>query len=293
MIYKKVKYKWVSLYDSQFADALDPSYIVLQNMDMIVPYDTETEETTNGTRGMRTRPRDRTWKISGYIADVEAFNRQYGIDYLKNIIKPEGIKETQEYRIEWQDFQNRTFWAMARVIWEVKFSHNVQSPLVEFSFELWSGTPQYFWNTLHTETLTPIFSAFWMFTGDEDGVHLWTVPDGWYAGGSYSLENAWNFEAWVKITDYSLGESVYFMNATNGLRYGVTGISNARIIDTNFRPTVVTDYGVDASKNRMRWSSGFLLSPWENKISANVSSYDYSNPPLENMITVEWYDTYI
>lgn len=293
MIYKKVKYKWVSLYDAQFSDEENPSYLVLQNMDMIVPYDTETEDTTNGARWMRTRPRDRTWRISGYIADAEAFNRQYGVDYLKKIIKPEAIKETQEFRIEWQDFQNRTFWAMARVIWEVKFNHNVQSPLIEFSFELWSGTPQYFWNTLHSETITPIFGSFWVFSGDEDGVHLGTVPDGWYSSGAYALQNDGNYEAGVKISDNSQWDSVYYMNATNWLRYWVTWVSNARIIDTNYRPTLVTDYWIDASKNRMRGSTGFLLSPGENMVSANVSSYDFSNPPLDDSITIEWYDTYI
>lgn len=43
MIYKKVKYKGVSLYDSQYADPITPSYLVLQDMDMSVNYDTKSE----------------------------------------------------------------------------------------------------------------------------------------------------------------------------------------------------------------------------------------------------------
>lgn len=296
MIYKKVKYKGVSLYDSQYADPITPSYLVLQDMDMSVNYDTKSENISvyHGERWYLTTASGRRWKISWVIAEVDPAKRQTAIDYLKSIIRPEGIlSNTPNYRIEWQDFQSRTFWAMARVSSEVSFSHSIQSPIVQFSFELWSESPQYFGNTLHSSTITPVIPSFGLFSWDDDWVHLWYVPEWGNISGGFSLVNAGNFEAWVLISDVSNGNWVFYINNTNSLRYGVTGVSMARIIDTRVRPTLVTDYGVDTSKNRMKGSTGFLLSPWENNVSANVAFYDFWAPPLDNSITLSWYDTYI
>jgi len=296
MIYKKVKYRWVSLWDSQYSDPVTPSYLVLQDMDMRVGYDTKSESISvyHGEKWYLTTAGGRTWKVSWVIAETDPAKRQTAIDYLKSIIRPEGILSNDpNHRIEWQDFQDRTFWAMARVNSEVSFSHQVRSTIIQFSFELWSESPQYFGNTLNTYSLTPTQQAFWLFSGDSDWVHLGYIPDIGNLSGWFSITNAGNFEAGVEITDVSWQDGVFYINNTNGLRYGVNGLSMQRIIDTRVRPTLVTDYGVDNSKNRMKGSTGFLLSPGVNYVSANIANYDYDNPPPENSITLKWYDTYI
>lgn len=296
MIYKKVKYNWVSLYDSQYSDPITPSYLVLQDMNMSVNYDTKSENISiyHGERWYLTTASGRTWKISGVIAEIDPVKRQTAIDYLKSIIRPEWIlSNIPNHRIEWQDFQDRTFWAMARVSSELSLSHQVRSTIIQFSFELWSESPQYFWDVLHTHSITPSAPAFGLFSWDSLWVHLWYIPEWGNLSGWFSITNSGNFEAWVEITDYSWWDGVFYVNNTNWLRYWVNGISNARVIDTRVRPTLVTDYWVDNSKNRMKWSTGFLLSPWVNLVSANVANFDYNSPLPENSVTLKWYDTYI
>lgn len=294
MIYKKVKYRWVSLEDSQYSDPINPSYLVLQDMEMTVNYETKSDSVSLGfwSKWGNTTAKDRTWRISGIIAEVDPAKRQYAIDYLKSIIKPEGIlSKNPNYRIEWQDMTDRTFWSMARVSSEVTFQHQIRSPIISFSFELWSESPQYFGQFLRTTKITPWMMSFWLFTGESDGIHLWFPnenPSEWVG-----MINDWNFAAWVEIHDTSWADGVVYTNYTNGLQYGVSGTATDRIIDTTVRPTVVTDFWVDVSKNRMQWSSWFMLSEWLNKVSANIINYDFSNPPPTDSVLLSWYDTYI
>ena len=296
MLVKNVSYKGISLASSQFSHPVNPSYWVLQDFNMSVSYDTKIENVSmyHGERWYTTLAWWRMFKISGVIADINASNRQDGINYLMNIIRPEWIlSNSPEYKIEWEDFSGRKFWSMARVFSEISFSHQIKNTIIEYSFDLWSESPQYFGDTLRSYSLTPSQQSFWLFSGGVEGVHLWYIPEIGNLSWWFSLTNYGNFEAWVEITDSSGWDGVFYINNTNWLRYWVNWLSLARVIDTRVRPTIVTDYWVDNSKNRMKWSTWFLLSPWVNIVSANITNYDYNNPPITNSITMKWYDTYI
>lgn len=294
MLQKNVRYKWLSFSNEQFFHPTTPSHVILDDFAMSVSYDTDSVDVANyhGVKSYATRAKECIYTISGRIASTQADNRQDGLDYIRSVIRPEWILgKSSEYLLEWEDFKGRSFFTTARVNSPVSISHETLSAYVNFSFELQSDYPAHF-GEHHSITFTPQMQAFGLFSGDSDWVHLGYLPDGGQIWGGISITNAGNFEAWVRITDTSGAEWVFYINNTNGLRYGVSGVSNQRVIDTQVRPSIVTDYGIDSSKNRMRGSTGFLLSPWENIINAIVSQYDFSNPPENNSITLEWYDTY-
>ena len=292
MIYKKIKYKGVSLATSDFST----NNIIITWFDHSVDYDTKKESVTtyHGERGYQTTTSGRTFSISGKIANTDPSVRQVSVDLLKSIIKAEGIlSKDPNYLLEWEDFSDKKYFCRARVDKWLTFSHSTLSAFIDFSFSLWCETPQYYLDGINTITISPSPQSFWLFSGDIDGIHLWFIWESGNTGGGTNISNSGNFEAWVIISDTSWSDGWFYINSTNGLRYGVSGIANQRIINTTVRPTIVTDYWVDSSKNRMKWSSWLLLSPGNNTISANVSSYDWSNPPTENSITIQHYDTYI
>lgn len=133
---------------------------------------------------------------------------------------------------------------------------------MEFSFSLFADSPEYYSTEEKTATLDPNNTlGFGKFSGDLEGVHLGFVPDGGHTLSGSIIENKGNFEAGVKILDTSGIENNYYINITNGLKYGVSGVASHRTIDTTKKPTEIRDGGQLSNAERLVNSTGFLLSP--------------------------------
>lgn len=261
MLFKKIKYGQIDLSDAQFTS----SGIVVQNFEFPLELDTQIETISlgHGQKAFSTRANGRIYAISGYIIGRTASERNKSLEILQRAIRPVGILGMQgDSRLEWQDFNGKSYWTMARVYEAVKITHEIRSDLVEFSFSLFAENPAYYSSEKKTIVLDPSATVgYGLFTGDADGVHLGYMPAGGHSLTGTLAVNEGNFEAGVIIEDYSGIDGNYYENLSNGLKYGVSGIAEHRRIDTMKRPTEILDYGRPSQNFRLPRSMGFLLSP--------------------------------
>ena len=178
MLFKKIKYGQIDLSDAQFTS----SGIVVQNFEFPLELDTQIETISlgHGQKAFSTRANGRIYTISGYIIGRTASERNKSLDILQRAIRPVGILGMQgDSRLEWQDFNGKTYWTMARVYEAVKITHEIRSDLVEFSFSLFAENPAYYSSVKKTIELDPTATVgYGLFTGDADGVHLGYIPAG-------------------------------------------------------------------------------------------------------------------
>lgn len=288
MLYKKLSYKWVSLADAEFSQ----NHLFLESFDFSLVLDTERIVNTfsHWEIAHPTLARGREYIISGSIATPSQEERNEGIEYLSKIICPEGIiSKNPYYRLEWEDFNGKKFWTMARVLEWISYDHSNASDFVSFSFTLFSEKSYYFvWNKKIIPLDEKAVLGYGLFSWDSQWVHLWYIPE-WGNISSWTiLVNEGNFEAPVVIEDRSGIEDNEYLNISNWLRYSLSWTAHDRKIDTNTRPTTITDFWNESTAKRLPWSTGFLLSPWENRIA----SWRGIQFP-ENSITISYYDTYI
>lgn len=207
MIIKNLTYNGVSLADAQYRDPLNPSHSVLIGCDMKYALSTKIEDQTlyHGEKAFLTTAGGRYFAVEGQIADTSAEKRQAGIDYLTSLIRPTGTTiENPDKLLEWQDYAGRSFWCYVRVFDPIVFKHATRDPIIDFSFTLYSETPQYYGSVKHTTSISEdSVLGFGLFSGDADGVHLGYEQDGVNLSGATTIQNAGNFMAGVIIRDRS------------------------------------------------------------------------------------------
>lgn len=288
MLFKKISYWELDLADARFVS----SGIVLQDFYFPLELETHLEDIalSHGQKAFSTRAKWRVYKISWRIIGMTPEKRNMALKILENTIRPSWILgENDTKRLEWENFLWEKFWTLARVYEAITYTHNPQDPIVEFSFSLFAEFSEYFSIKENSIELDPNNTLwFGKFSGDTNGIHLWFLPTGGHALSGSIIENKWNFEAWVKIFDFSWIENNFYINLSNGLKYWVSWRAENRSIDTTKKPTEILDYWQISLAERLPHSTGFLLSPGTN-IIASGNGKEYT----KWQIIISWYDTYI
>lgn len=222
-----------------------------------------------------------TFKGSIYWTKAQ---RQEAMDYLNNVMQPEGLFIDTEwfYTLTWQDYSNREFKTEAKVYWGVKYSHDIWSPVIEFSFELYSNEFEYLSTT--EQTWTWWIARMWW-------VNLWTTL--WttlsWVIWSFTVINWWNFEAWCKVRIQWTLENPKMTNLTNGTSYYLEWITTTDlVVDNRWTDFIVEDNSVNVEQYRSKGST-IMLSKWSNEIFVTWDNYEIWNTVV---VTVTWNDTY-
>jgi phage-related protein len=106
--------------------------------------------------------------------------------------------------------------------------------------------------------------------------------------GAFTVTNAGDYPAPVKITIVGTVEDPNVRNVLNGRYYRLTGVTTTNlVIDGTAAPFTVEDGGLDVSGYRAAGSVTPMLSPGANTLAVTGT---FTGTPV---VTVQWNDTFI
>lgn len=293
MIGKSWKYKWLDFTDSvQVLSQRSNWYsYVLQDVTREVPLRTQTFERANfhWEYSSNTLAWSRIFKFTWKIIWTTKEKRHQALSILTNAIKPEWNPDIQNrwfYDLFWKtdNWEDRT--CKAKVWKMLELSNDIDSPIIDFTFELYSETEKVYWTQVKQAMWTTAIFGWMTFPAT-----LPTVM--WWFAWTIEVENKWDWYAPCKIQVVWTATSPYIINLTNNNRYKINWTTTNLIID-NTNPLndpqkllVVTDAWVDIKAKRALWADIFL-NPWKNYFVL-LTNWAWENPT----IFITWRDTYI
>jgi hypothetical protein len=242
------------------------------------------KQTAAGTILGRAVPAGRLFTLSGKVFGTDA-ERQAGIDWVNAACAPDDlISASPLFDLTWYDLDGTQFKTRAQVYEMPTWEHNVSSPVASWTFRLLS--PDATFKGYVDESSAGSGSMF-------GGMTLSTVLPATMGGDTYlfTLTNAGNYPAPLKVTVTGAITDPQIRNLTNGRRYGLTGrATSSLVMDATVAPFSVLDAGSDVSGFRSAGSVSPMLSPGVNTLAVSGALVDPLTPPS---VTFEWNDTYI
>jgi len=293
MIWKAFRYKWLDFTDSVQVLSQHTnwySYIIQNNI---------------RNTALRTNITDKAnfhwWYSSETLAWPRLFTFEWKVIWttkaqrhtarslLLNAIKPEGnpnIINRWFYDLQFQDDGWNEKVAVCKVYSMPSPENWLDSPVIDFSFELLSESERIYWATTHTITgaraflgwmtlSTTLSKPFWNY--------VWAIP----------VTNSWDWIAPCKIQIVWKATNPKIINVTNWNKYRIDWTTTNLILDNrnlNNNPLenfIVTDNWVNIKSQRNSGADIFLDS-WINYIAV------LTDDPLENPIVyITYRDTYL
>jgi len=281
MIIKDITYKGFALSSETYHIIMSES-----NKTVSLRTDINAKQNFHWARSSSTLAEWRLFTFSWIIYGATYAERQIGVDYINNLIKPEWIPSltnTWFYQLTWKDWNDNIYKTQAKVYKSCEFNHTVNEPTIEFSFELYSEVPYYFWFTDQ------------IFTGASTNNTAWIIlpailPFGlsWIAN-TLQVTNWWDFVAPCSIEIVWTLENPVIYNNTTVTAYRLDWITTTDlVIDNRGSTLIVQDNWLDVSKYRGSWSSTVFLNPWLNEI---FIFWDNASPSV--VVTIEYNYTYM
>jgi hypothetical protein len=253
-------YKWLSFGDS----VARTNNFAIQNISYWLNLLTQIFEKTTGHGAYATNTLAgwRLITISWVVFGSSRADRRNAQQRLQWIILPEFYLESAnrwfyEYTFENDDW-NILKW-QGRVYSDIRYEDSVDSPLINFSFDILAEDPSLKW---YAQKNLNGFDWFigWTKLGVKLGVKLDEVI--W----ELIVENLWNRNAVCRIqVNWTLVNPV-IKNLTTGRSYWVLKTTTDLVFDNTWENLVVTDEWVNVKWLRKPWSKLIYLDPWVNNI---------------------------
>lgn len=242
------------------------------------------KQTAPGTILGRSVAAGRLFTLSGKVFGTDA-ERQAGIAWVNAACAPDDlISASPLLDLSWYDLIGTQFKTRAQVYEMPTWQHEVGSPVASWTVRLLSPDATFKGATDLTSSGPASFSG---------GMVLSTVLPAAMGGDTFvfSLVNAGNYPAPLKVTVTGAITDPQIRNLTNGRRYGLTGrATSLLVVDGTSAPFLVTDAGADVSGFRSAGSVSVMLSPGANSVAVSGALVDPLTPPS---VTFEWNDTFI
>jgi len=268
MIIKNVNYRGQNLWNNNQWNIL--LEWVSKNANLRTDY--FTNENNHGSRSWYTLGDGRLFSFNWIIHGATGEDRQWWVDLLNDIIRPEWLPTATKdwfYDLFFEDFKWNKFKTRAKVVRQCNFDHSPDDPFIRFDFALWSDNYEYFW-----------FSDKWYYKEIS-----WTIdPNYWVSLPVVFPFNFWPYETWISVVNnwnfiarcsvsilWDL-ENPKITNLTNWTFYWLNYTTKDLTIDNRGKKLIITDDGLDVSKYRTTWSTSLYLSPWNNELIITTDS---------------------
>lgn len=258
MLLKNFSYRWYTLSD----DNANTNHIVLQNEVKEVKLRTEVYEKQNshGSYSSTTLASGRLLTISGYIFGKTKAERFIGEQIIEAITTPElypSSTNTGFYNLTFTDDGGIDRKISCKVYSKPTYKHDVDQPIIEFEFELYSDDPNML--SLGENTASGTLGSF-------GGLKLPTKLPAKLNNkvNDFFVTNTWNWLAPVTITVVGILTNPKVW--VNNRYYQVVGSTSNLVIKNTLSKFTVTDNGVDISALRGAGSQSLALNPWSNNI---------------------------
>lgn len=245
------------------------------------------EKTTwHGAYSTNTLAWGRLLSITGIVFWATRADRWNAEQTLQNIIKPEYYLDTPTRGFYEYSFENDN-WDKVKWMWKVysdiRYEDTLDSPLIQFSFDILSEDPTLKWyNQKNT-------SGFDWFIGGN--TLPFTLPVQFNCLiGTINVVNAWNWIAPVYIQVQGSLDNPVIRNLTNSRRYWVLKTTTDLIFDNTWDNVVVTDAWVNVKGLRKPWSKLLYLDPWNNTL---ILLSDTNYVPSQVTFSILRNDSYI
>lgn len=284
MIIRDFTYKGISLSDS----VAGTTKIVVQEVNKDVQLRTATFDRANfhGTNTSFTLASGRLFTVSGVIFGSTRADRATGQNVLASIIAPESNPTPDNkgfYDLTWVDDNGDTMVASAKVYSMPKYGHENGTPIIEFSFELYSE------ESFYTSNSDSEADGGYGYIG---GAALpFTLPVALDdIVGAITVNNYGNFAAPCKVEVIGSIVAPKINNTTSGQSYGVSVTTTDFVLDTRGDTPIITDVDVDISAYRSSGSSYISVLPGINYFVLQGSDY---SPDSTVTVAITYRDTYI
>jgi hypothetical protein len=256
---KDITYKWTSLATNNVYN------LVMNNDSKTARLRTDYNDLQNfhWTKSTRTLWTWRLFSFSWLIYWATYAERQIWIDKLNEIINPEWLPSESNkwfYELTWYDWNWNKFKCNAKVISMCNFTHQVNEPIINFDFELYSDLFRYYWYTDKEVTVTWTTNLYWT---ELPVIFPFEFSTIW---NSIQVVNSWNFIAPCEFRVVWYLENPVIVNNSTGTSYRLDVTTNDLIIDNRWDTLIVTDEWVDITKYRASWSKSVFLKPWLNNL---------------------------
>ena len=293
MIGKAWKYKGLDFTDAiQIASQMSNNYsYILQDINMNVPLRTNTYDRENyhWWFSSNTLAGSRLFTFKWLIIWVKKSDRDKARQLLMSQLQPEGNPNIQNrwfYDLSWQT----DWWALrtckAKVFSMPQATNDLGSPIINFTFELYTETEKIYSPT--TQVITWWLGYHW---GISIPLPLPTYLS-WYAW-YVNIMNNWDWTAPCRIEVNGICTNPQIINLTNNNKYRIAWNTNDLVLDNrnmNNNPLeifLVTDNWLNIKDKR---SSGadIFLDPWLNHIVVLTD-----NPSETATVSITFRYTYI
>ncbi len=293
MIGKARRYKWLDFTDSvQVASQRSNwySYIIQNNVRNTVLRTNLTDKANfHWWYASETLAWPRLFSFEWKVIGTTKAKRHTARSLLLNALKPEwnpNIVNRWFYPLQFQDDGWNERVAYCKVYSMPSAENWLDSPVIDFSFELLSESEKIYGATTHTITGTKAFIGGWTLST--------TLPTTfWSFAWAIPVTNAWNWIAPCKIQIVWTATNPKIINTANGNKYRINWTTTNLVLDNrnlNNNPLenfIVTDNGVNIKAQRNSWADIFL-DPWLNHIA--VLTDNLNETPI---VYITYRDTFI
>lgn len=277
-------YKWFSFWDS----VAKTNNFAIQKIDYGLNLLTNVFEKTTGhwVYSTNTLSGWRLITIFWIVFWSSRTERRNAQQKLQSIIKPEFYLETTNRWFYEFTFENDD-WEILKWQWKVysdiKYEDTVDSPLINFSFDIFAEDP-----SLKSYAQKNLSWFDWFIGWTPLGCTLWVQLN--EVIGELNVENKWNRQAVCKIQAVWKLVNPVIKNLTTGRTYWVLKTTTNFVFDSTGENLVVTDEWVNVKWLRKPWSKLIYLDPWINKLILLADNHYVSS---EVTFSVLRNDTYI
>lgn len=292
MIWKNFVYKWLDFTDQvQQTKLTNSGYCyILQDVIKNVPLRTQTSDKANfhWWYSSETLAGQRLFTFVGKVVWLDKDKRHQARRELMLALVPEwnpNIINRGFYELLRQDDWGNNRLAYCKVYWMPEPTNDLDSPVIDFRFELLSETERIYWDQHIVQWHKAIHGWITLSTTlpETFGSYVWAIP----------ITNNWDWIAPTKIQIVGKCTNPKIINTRNGNKYRINWETNNLVLDNrnlNNNPLetfIVTDNWVNIKEKRHSGADIFLEA-WLNSIAV------LTDDPTENpVITITYRDTFI